>query len=281
MELGKLYLVGVPIGNYNDMTFRAIETLKKVDVVAAEDTRKAKKLLTHFLIKDKITLAHGSHNEHSSANGLVSLLQKGQSMAYISDAGMPGVSDPGYMLVRAALQAGIEVKVVPGVTAAVTAVSISGIPCDRFTFQGFIPRKQGERERFLNNLEKRTETQIFYEAPHRVVEMVEALANIFPERACTIGREITKIHEEFIRGTVASVLEDLQNKEAILGEFTIIMSGHSGEVEIDFEAIDKQIIEFLKAGERAKAIRDVIAKETGLAKSEIYTRILDVKKTFS
>lgn len=279
MDFGILHLVGIAIGNYDDITFRAVETLKKVDIIAAEDTRKAKKLLNHYLIKDKDTLSHGSHNEHGSANGLVSLLQKGKNMAYISDAGMPGVSDPGYMLVRACLQAGIEVKVVPGVTAAITAVAISGIPCDRFTFQGFIPRKKGERDRFLKSIETCTETQVFYEAPHRVVEMVEALANVFPSRACTVGRELTKIHEEFIRGTVVHVLDMLKNKEAILGEFTIIMAGHDGEFEIDLESYDGRILNALKAGDKSKIIRDAIALETGLPKKDVYARILLVKAT--
>tara|TARA_R110000868_G_scaffold189695_1_gene432854 strand:+ start:40670 stop:41515 length:846 start_codon:yes stop_codon:yes gene_type:complete len=281
MEFGTLFLVGVPIGNHDDMTFRAINTLKMVDVIAAEDTRKAKKLLAHFLIKGKDTLAHGSHNEHSSANGLVALLQKGQNIAYISDAGMPGVSDPGYMLVRAALQGGIEVKVIPGVTAAITAVSVSGIPSDRFTFQGFIPRKKGERDRFLKSIETATETQIFYEAPHRVVEMMAALKEFFPLRACTIGRELTKIHEEFIRGTVTDVYETLLSKEAILGEFTIIMGGHDGEIVVDMSLVDDEILAALKLGTRAKEIRDEISLKTGLAKKEIYNRILALKDNFS
>lgn len=279
MSFGKLYLVGVPIGNYDDITYRAVKTLESVDTIAAEDTRKAKKLLTHYRISEKDILSHGSHNEHSSVNGLVSLLQQGKNIAYISDAGMPGVSDPGYMLVRGCIQAGVGVEIVPGVTAAVTAVAVSGIPCDKFTFQGFVPRKQGERIKFFKSIEHARETQIFYESPRRAVDMLEALAEHFPNRTCFIGRELTKIHEEFIRGTVSDVFNELKARDEVLGEFAIVMQGHDGEVVIDEQDLDEQIRSLIMQGHKAKMIRDVLCEQTGLGKKDIYNRILEVKNS--
>lgn len=278
MSFGTLYLVGVPIGNFDDITYRAIKTLESVDVIAAEDTRKAKKLLDHYRILGKDILSHGSHNEHSSVNGLVSLLQKGKNLAYISDAGMPGVSDPGYMLVRGCIQAGVTIQVIPGVTAAITAVSISGIPCDRFTFQGFIPRKSGERKRFLQSIAQAKETQIFYESPRRVVDMLTDVSEIFPNRLCFIGRELTKIHQEFIRGSVSDVLEQLKSRDEVLGEFAIVLEGHSGEVEVNENDLDEKIRSLLMQGVHAKDIRDNLSESTGLGKKDIYNRVLEVKK---
>jgi 16S rRNA (cytidine1402-2'-O)-methyltransferase len=271
-----IYLVGVPIGNYDDMTFRALETLKKVDVIAAEDTRKAKRLLQHFLITDKDVLSHGSHNEHSSVNGLIALVQQGKSIAYISDAGMPGISDPGYMLIRAAIQAGIETDVIPGVTAAVTAVAISGIPCDRFAFQGFIPRKVGDRTKWLERIKAYPETLIFYEAPHRVVEMMEALVEFFPNRACAIGRELTKIHQEFIRGSVSDLAGILKNRSEILGEFTIVVQGASEEETKASVDVDAEIKTRVDEGMKPKAICSELADKFGLKKKEVYNRILEM-----
>lgn len=274
--MSKLYLVGVPIGHFDDMTFRALETLKNVDVIAAEDTRKAKKLLDHFRITDKQVLAHGSHNEHHSVNGLIALLQKGQTMAYISDAGMPGISDPGYMLVRAAIQAEVDFDVIPGVTAATTAVTLSGLPCDKFTFHGFLPRKEGGRARYLQEISQQAETHIFYEAPHRVLEMMAALADNFPNRLCAIGRELTKIHQECLRGTVVDVLQKLKAKEQILGEFTIVLAGAEAH-EDDVADLDGEILNLLNAGLKVKDIRDKLAEKTSLSKKDIYQRILELK----
>ena len=276
MSLVQLYMVGVPIGNFDDITMRALETLKKVDVIAAEDTRKAKKLLDFYKVTGKQILSHGSHNEHHSVDGLISLLQQGQTMAYISDAGMPGISDPGFMLVRAAIQAGVHFDVVPGVTAATTAVTLSGLPCDKFTFHGFLPRKEGARQRYLENIQKAEETHIFYEAPHRVLEMMQAVSDIFPNRLCAVGRELTKTYQECLRGTVEDVLSQLKEKPEILGEFTIILQGEVN-FEEDVEDLDSEILKLLSKGHKVKDIRDELLKKSTLSKKEIYTRILELK----
>lgn len=272
----QLYMVGVPIGNFDDITVRALETLKKVDVIAAEDTRKAKKLLDFYKITGKQVLSHGSHNEHHSVDGLISLLQQGKTMAYISDAGMPGISDPGFMLVRAAIQAGITFDVVPGVTAATTAVTLSGLPCDKFTFHAFLPRKEGARKRYLENIQKAEETHVFYEAPHRVLDMMQAVCDVFPKRLCAVGRELTKTYQECLRGTVEDVLKQLKARSEILGEFTIILQG-----EVDFEEsvedLDSEIIRLLAQGYKVKDIRDELLKKSALSKKEIYSRILELK----
>jgi 16S rRNA (cytidine1402-2'-O)-methyltransferase len=276
MQKTQLFLVGVPIGHFDDMTFRALETLKKVDVIAAEDTRKAKKLLDHFKITGKQVLSHGAHNEHHSVDGLIALIQKGQTMAYISDAGMPGISDPGYMLVRAALQADVVFDVIPGVTAATTAVTLSALPCDKFTFHGFLPRKEGPKLRYLENLMSREETHIFYEAPHRVMDTFAALAQTCPDRLCAVGRELTKIHQECVRGTVADVYQKFQSRDDVLGEFTIILAGQS-EVAEQVESLDDAILTLLAKGMKVKDIRDQLVEKSTLSKKEIYQRILSLK----
>jgi 16S rRNA (cytidine1402-2'-O)-methyltransferase len=276
MDNPQLFLVGVPIGNYDDMTFRAIETLKKVDVIAAEDTRKAKKLLDYFRISGKQVLSHGSHNEHRSVDGLIALLQKEQTIAYISDAGMPGISDPGYMLVRAALKEDIEFDVIPGVTAVTTAVTLSGLPCDHFTFYGFLPRKEGARDRAFHQLSSAEETYVFYEAPHRILDTMEGLTKYFPKRLCAVGREMTKIHQECLRGTVEDVFHNLKNKDKVLGEFTIVLEGMP-VIEENVTDLDDQILQLLSKNIKVKDIRDELVKSSALSKKEIYGRILVLK----
>lgn len=276
-KIGKLYLVGVPIGNDDDITYRAVKVLQSVKIIAAEDTRKSQRLLQNWQIRPERLVAHGLHNEHEGAKGLVSMILDGASMAYISDAGMPGISDPGYLLAQEALKNDIEVVTLPAVTAATTAVVASGIPCDRFTFQGFLPRKSGDRKKKLNLLKSYTETLVFYESPHRILEVLEDMISVLGNRKATLCRELTKIHEEILRSDLEGIKSSLTDRDKILGEICLVVEG--GEVEeASQESIDEAILGELKAGRHVKEIRDELAEKFSVHKKEIYQRALELKK---
>ena len=219
-----LYLVPTPVGNMEDMTFRAIRLLKEADVVLCEDTRTSGILLKHFQIEGKRLMAHHKFNEHGTAKAIVERLKSGETICLITDAGTPGISDPGFLLVREAVEAGIEVQTLPGATAFVPALVSSGLPCDRFCFEGFLPQKKGRQTR-LEELSHETRTMIIYESPRRIVKTLEQLATFFGEdRKMSACREISKIHEESVRGTIAEVLEHFRENEP-KGEFVLIIGG--------------------------------------------------------
>ncbi len=221
--MGTLYIVPTPVGNMEDMTFRAIRILKEVDVVLAEDTRTSGILLNHFDIKNHL-LSHHKFNEHGTSAAIVERLQAGQNVALISDAGTPGISDPGFFLVREAVRAGIEVQTLPGATAFVPALVSSALPCDRFAFEGFLPQKKG-RQTKLQALKDEERTMIFYESPYRLVKTLQQFAEVFgPERRVSVCREISKIHEESVRGTLAEVASHFQEHEP-KGEIVIVVAG--------------------------------------------------------
>lgn len=225
-ENGTLYLVPTPIGNLEDMTFRAIRMLKEVDLIAAEDTRNTQKLLNHFEIDTKQTSFH-EHNSKEKTEKLIEQLLDGNSIAQVSDAGMPSISDPGVDLVRAAVEAGISVVPLPGANAALTALIASGIAPQPFYFYGFLPRKKKELQAELTTLNNRQEAIIFYESPHRLKALLKQMAKVFePNRKIVLARELTKRYEEFIRGTIAEVAEWTQT-EQIRGEFCVILEGNS------------------------------------------------------
>ncbi|GEQ84907.1 ribosomal RNA small subunit methyltransferase I [Patiriisocius marinistellae] len=220
---GKLYLVPTPIGNLKDMTFRAIEVLKEADLILAEDTRTSGKLLKHFEINTHMH-SHHMHNEHKTTENIVARIQGGETIALISDAGTPAISDPGFLLTRACVAAGIEVDCLPGATAFVPALVNSGLPNDRFIFEGFLPVKKGRQTR-LKILAEETRTMIFYESPHKLVKTLGHFVEYFgPERQVSVSREITKLHEETVRGTAAEVLTHFENK-APKGEIVLIVAG--------------------------------------------------------
>ena len=219
-----LYLIPTPVGNMEDMTFRAIRLLKEADVVLCEDTRTSGILLKHFQIEGKRLMAHHKFNEHGTAKAIVERLKSGETICLITDAGTPGISDPGFLLVREAVEAGIEVQTLPGATAFVPALVSSGLPCDRFCFEGFLPQKKGRQTR-LEELSHETRTMIIYESPRRVVKTLEQLAAFFGEdRKMSACREISKIHEESVRGTIAEVLAHFRENES-KGEFVLIIGG--------------------------------------------------------
>ena len=221
--MGILYIVPTPVGNMEDMTLRAIRILKEVDLVLAEDTRTSGILLKHFDIKNQL-LSHHKFNEHGTSANVVNRLLAGENVALISDAGTPGISDPGFFLVREAVKAGIEVQCLPGATAFVPALVSSGLPCDRFTFEGFLPQKKGRQTR-LESLREETRTMIFYESPYRLVKTLGQLAEVFgPQREVSVSREISKIHEECVRGPLAEV-EAHFREHSPKGEIVIVLAG--------------------------------------------------------
>lgn len=221
--MSKLYLVPTPIGNLEDMTLRAIRILKEVDHILAEDTRNSGKLLKHYEINTPMH-SHHMHNEHKTVEGIVRRIQAGESFALISDAGTPAISDPGFLLTRACVEAGVEVDCLPGATAFVPALVNSGFPNDKFVFEGFLPVKKGRQTR-LNLLAEEERTIIFYESPHKLLKTLSHFVEYFgEERQVSISREITKMHEETVRGTAAEVLQHYTNKPP-KGEIVIVVAG--------------------------------------------------------
>jgi 16S rRNA (cytidine1402-2'-O)-methyltransferase len=217
----RLFIIGTPIGNLEDLTFRALRLLKEVDLIACEDTRRTQKLLNFFNIKTP-TISYHEHNEMTRAPELIVEMEGGSHVALVSDAGMPGISDPGYRLVHLAIRHGIPVVPVPGASAFLAALAASGLPVDQFRFLGFLPPKEGARRQALKQLESATKTLVFYESPHRVVDMLEDVHDLLGDRPVVVAREVTKLHEEFLRGSVSEVLDRLRRKPP-RGEFTVLV----------------------------------------------------------
>ena len=277
-----LYLVATPIGNLEDITLRALRVLKEVDVIACEDTRQTQKLLNHYSIATRTTSYH-EHNEMTRAAELVKQMQEGASVALVTDAGMPGISDPGYRLIALAIRHRVPVVPVPGASAFLAALVASGLPTDSFRFSGFLPAKRGERRAALEAVRNSPRTQVFYEAPHRIVETLTDIVEVLGiARHVVVAREVTKLHEEFLRGRAGEVLADLKSREAVKGEITLLIGKADEEdarLGTDRGAADapvrpsvrervKQIMAEEKIDEKA-ALKKV-AKERGVSKSEAY-----------
>ncbi len=268
--IGTLYIVATPIGNLEDMTLRALRVLREVDCIACEDTRQTAKLLGHFGISKPVVSYH-EHNEAGRAAELVRRLETGASVALVTDAGTPLVSDPGYRLVQAAIAAGITVTPIPGPSAAVTALSAAGLPTDSFRFCGFLPAKSSQRRKILEQLKPETCTLIFYETPHRILAALEDVQAVMGARPAVVARELTKLHEEFLRGTAAEIRVELAARPAVKGEITLLL-GKPDETEA--AADDTPIEDAVRAAERQglsrmDAIKQV-ARQRGLAKREVY-----------
>src|SRR5229473_1700835 len=250
-----LYLVATPIGNLEDITLRAIRVLNQADVIACEDTRQTQKLLNHYGIATR-TISYHEHNEMTRSAELVKEMQEGASVALVTDAGMPGISDPGFRLISLAIRHHLSVVPIPGASAFLAALVASGLPTDSFRFSGFLPPKRGERRAALEAIRTSPRTQVFYEAPHRIVEalsdVVEVLGNA---RHVVIAREVTKLHEEFLRGRAGEVLETLKARAGVKGEITLLI-GKAEEEEVDEKAALKKV-----------------AKERGVSKSEAYREL--------
>jgi len=270
-----LYLVATPIGNLEDITLRALRVLKEVDVIACEDTRQTQKLLNHYAIATRTTSYH-AHNEITKAAELVKEMQEGASVALVTDAGMPGISDPGYRLVTLAIRHKLLVVPVPGASAFLAALVASGLTTDSFRFSGFLPAKRGERRTALESIKGSPRTQVFYEAPHRIMETLQDVVEVLGgARHVVVAREVTKIHEEFLRGRANVVLETLKIREVVKGEITLLI-GRAEEGSVETAAAGRQTVrqrvEQIMAEETLdeKAALKRVAKELGVSKSEAY-----------
>ncbi len=272
-----LYLVGTPIGNLEDITLRALRVLKEVDVIACEDTRQTQKLLNHFAIGTRTTSYH-EHNEMTKSAELVKEMQEGASVALVTDAGMPGISDPGYRLITLAIRHHVPVVPVPGASAFLAALVASGLPTDSFRFSGFLPAKSGERRTVLEGVKNSPRTQVFYEAPHRLVESLEDVIEILGgSRHVVVAREVTKIHEEFLRGRAIEVLEILKSRETVKGEITVLIGkpdsndARVGTAAIGCPTIHERMHQLMTEEKiDEKVALKKVAKERGVSKSEAY-----------
>lgn len=272
---GTLYVVATPIGNLEDITLRALRILKEADLIACEDTRQTRKLLDHYGIS-KRTVSYHEHNEAERARELVEEMEHGANVALVSDAGMPGISDPGYRVVALAAERGITVVPVPGASAFVAALAASGLPTDSFRFGGFLPAKRGARRDALAHIRESANTEIFYEVPHRLLEALEDMVEVLgPDRPVVVAREVTKLHEEFLRGPAGKLREELRDRP-IKGECTLLIGkaeagAAAEEREPEIAARLRQVMAEGKLDE--KSALKVVAKELGLSRSEAYRRL--------
>ncbi len=273
---GILYLVGTPIGNLEDITLRAIRILQEVDAIAAEDTRRTGKLLQHLDI-DTPQISYNEHNHNSRIQNLVSRLQQGDKIALVTDAGMPSISDPGYQLVTEAIAVGIKVIPIPGGTAAISALAASGLPTDRFVFEGFLPLKEKHRKARLETLQNETRTMVFYEAPHRILKTLQDFGKVFGgDRDLVLARELTKIYEEIWRGTIEKAIAIYTHSRQPKGEYTLVVAGAKEELSILTESeLKRELRQLLAQGlTRSQASRQ-LAKSISLSRREIYQLDLD------
>lgn len=278
---GKIYLVATPIGNLSDISMRAIETLKNVDIIACEDTRNTIRLLNHFEIKGHLTSYH-EYNKIDKAYELCEKVKEGNNIAFVSDAGMPAISDPGYELVDIAYKEGLEVTVVPGASAVVSALAISGISSRRFAFEGFLPADKNEKKEILTELSQESRTLILYEAPHRLLKTLKELFEYMGDRNIAIVREITKLHEEVLRGKLSDIIADYESeKVAIRGEYVMVIEGKSllekrEERQKSFEEISirEHYEKYIAEGMDKKEAMKAVAKDRGIQKRDVYKELL-------
>jgi 16S rRNA (cytidine1402-2'-O)-methyltransferase len=276
MPIGTLYIVATPIGNLEDITFRAVRILKEVDLIAAEDTRHSRKLLSHFGISRPLT-SYFDHNKEFKGNYLLEKLTEGLSVALISDAGTPCISDPGYQLVRDAAAAGVRVVPIPGPSAAIAALAASGLPTNRFTFEGFLPNRQGKRRERLAALKDEPGVLIFYESPNRLLSALTDMADILGDREAVVARELTKIYEEFVRGPLSRVAEKF-GEGKVRGEVVILVAPAAEQEAIDGPTVSSLLQGLLSSG--AVSLKDAVkrvALDTGLPRGEVYNEALKLK----
>lgn len=276
-----LYIVGTPIGNLEDITLRALRVLRSVNRIACEDTRQTQKLLNHYDIHTA-TISYHEHNEMTRAPELIVHLEDGESIALVTDAGMPAISDPGHRLITLAIRHKIRVVPIPGASAFLSALVASGLPGDSFKFHGFLPAKSGQRRKFLEDVKQAPRTQIFYEAPHRIIETLKDISDVMgPTREVVVAREVTKIHEEFLRGRVEDVLQTAQERGELKGEITLLIAPPSeSETQVVRKESVSQMIDRVMREESLdeKDALKRVARELGISKSEAYREFQRTKK---
>lgn len=277
MNTGTLYICPTPIGNLDDISYRVIKTLKEVDLIAAEDTRHTLKLLNHFEIKNKLVSYH-EHNKISSGPQLIKDLESGLSIALVSDAGMPGISDPGEDLVKLCIEASIDIVALPGPSAVITALAASGLSTRRFFFEGFLDRQKKQRRERLEELKYMTETIIFYESPHRLKDTLKDMEAILGNRSIVIARELTKKYEEYFRGNIEDGLKYFQEK-TIKGEFVLLLEGGEKKESAPIQmSIEEHLLYYIEEGNSKKDAIKIVAKERQIPKREVYDVAIEIKK---
>ncbi|MBW2739733.1 MAG: 16S rRNA (cytidine(1402)-2'-O)-methyltransferase [Deltaproteobacteria bacterium] len=274
---GNLYIVATPIGNRDDITLRALNILEQADIIAAEDTRHTGRFLSHHKIKGNLVSYH-EHNEKKRTPDLIKKLKKGLSVALVSNAGTPSVSDPGYCLIKAAIANNIKVVPVPGVSAAITALSAAGLPTDSFVFIGFLSKTKNKRFKQLRELANEQKTLIFYESAKRILKLLDEIKLIIGDRYGVLSREMTKLHEEFIRGSMSEILQNLKARPAIKGEITLLVKGYVKDNDVPLKIVRQEIKNNLElADNRISSIAKQIAIKYGLPKSKVYEMALKIK----
>jgi len=277
-ETGALYVVATPIGNRDDITIRALNILGQVVLVAAEDTRHTRRLLAHHNIKCRMISFH-EHNERKRTPDLINRLKAGSSVALVSNAGTPSVSDPGYRLVKEAIDSDIRGIPIPGVSAAITALCVAGMPTDSFVFLGFPAKKKARRLNQLNDLAGEHRTIVFYESPRRISTFLEEIIDIMGDRYGVLAREMTKLHEEFIRGSLSEILYSLNARPAIKGECTLLVTGCEENKEVSLKTVRTEIIKALEKKEnRLSEIAKAVAEKHGLSKNKVYDEAMKLKR---
>jgi 16S rRNA (cytidine1402-2'-O)-methyltransferase len=275
MSVGTLYVVATPLGNLEDITFRAVRVLREADVIACEDTRRTVKLLNRYGIRTPMATFH-DHNKLRAGAGLLRRLREGQNVALVSDAGTPAISDPGYEIVRDAVASGIRVEVIPGPSALISALVVSGLPTDRFAFEGFLPSRPARRVKALSALAGETRTMIFYESPQRVVAFLSDASGTLGERRACVVRELSKVHEEILRGTLPELAAEMSRRESVLGEITVVVAGAQKTAEFSVEEAVRAVLPDARVSSRDLARE--IAERTGLSRKEVYGEILRQRK---
>jgi len=276
-KTGDLYVVTTPIGNMEDITIRALKTLGQVDLVAAEDTRHTGRLLARHDIKNNLISYH-EHNEKARTPMLILRLKAGSSVALVTNAGTPAVSDPGYRLVKAAIANHIRVIPIPGVSALITAISAAGLPTDSFIFAGFPAKKKAKRLKQLQDLADEKRTLIFYENPGRILAFMEELADVMGDRYGVLCREMTKLHEEFLRGVLSEIMDVLRERPAVKGECTLLVKGCEEDNEVSLDVVRAELIKGLaKKGSKLSEVTRTVAQKYGLPKNKVYEEALKLK----
>jgi len=275
---GTLYVVATPIGHRDDLTLRALKILGQIDLIAAEDTRKTRRFLELHGIKGSFISYH-EHNEKERTPQILQKLQTGVSIALVSNAGTPTVSDPGYRLIKSAAGHGVAIVPVPGVSAAATALSVAGLPTDAFTFAGFLPKKKGKRLKLLDQLAQEPRTLIFYESPKRILTLISEIIDTMGDRFGVLAREMTKLHEEFIRDQLSEIRAILKKRPAIKGECTLLVSGWDDNRAVEWESVENEIKEEMQSStEPVSKLVKRISQKYGLPKNKVYQEALDVRR---